>query len=81
MSMSTKSRGGDKVTIKIPRPLYERIAGAIDGGGYDSVTDFVVHVLRDVVSTHELREREEAGPISDQDLERVKDRLRALGYL
>jgi Arc/MetJ-type ribon-helix-helix transcriptional regulator len=81
--MGTRSRGGDKVTIKIPRPLYERIAGAIDGGGYDSVTDFVVHVLRDVVSTHEVRERgdEEHSPISEQDLERVKERLRALGYL
>jgi hypothetical protein len=77
--MTTRSRSGDKVTIKIPRPLYEKIGAAIEGAGYDSVTDFVVHVLRDVVAAHELAGEDR--PYSDQDLEKVKARLRALGYL
>ena len=72
--------GGDKVTIKIPRPLYDKIAGAIDGAGYDSVTDFVVHVLRDIVSTH-AQNADKDTPYSDEELEQVKDRLRSLGYL
>lgn len=75
----TRSRGGDKVTIKIPRPLYDKIAAAIEGAGYDSVTDFIVYVLRDIVSTHAEAEADE--PYSQQDLQRVKERLRALGYL
>lgn len=50
-----KSRGGDKVTIKIPRPLYERIGQLIDGAGYNSVTEFVCYVLRDLVSSHAQR--------------------------
>jgi Arc/MetJ-type ribon-helix-helix transcriptional regulator len=77
--MGKRSRGGDKVTIKIPRPLYEKIGAAIEGAGYDSVTDFIVYVLRDVVTTHELAAEER--PYSEEDLEKVKARLRALGYL
>ncbi len=77
--MVKRSLAGDKVTIKIPRPLYEKLGAAIDGAGYDSVTDFVVHVLRDIVSTHAQGEKE--APYSDADLEVVKDRLRSLGYL
>ena len=43
------------------------------------MTDFVVHMLRDIVSTHAQGEKE--APLSDADLEVVKDRLRSLGYL
>ncbi len=67
----------DKVTIKIPRPLYNRIKQLIEGSGYDSVTDFVVYVLRDIVSSHGESEEE----LSPSDIERVKARLRRLGYL
>ncbi len=76
--MAKKSRGGDKVTIKIPRPLYERIGQIIDGAGYNSVTEFVVYVLRDLASTHALAENEE---YTEEELERVKKRLESLGYL
>jgi len=76
--MAKKSRSGEKVTIKIPRPLYERIGQIIDGAGYNSVTEFVVYVLRDLVSTHALAASEE---YSEEELERVKERLRSLGYL
>ena len=39
-----------RVTIKIPRPLYERILKSIEGSGFSSATDFIVYVLRDVMS-------------------------------
>jgi len=68
----------DKVTIKIPRPLYEKLSQVIEGAGYNSVTDFVVYVLRDIASTHALSETE---PYTEDDLIRVKERLRSLGYL
>lgn len=44
------SRGDDKVTLKIPRPLYQRLATIIADTGFSSVTEFVVYVLRDLVS-------------------------------
>ena len=39
-----------KVTIKIPKPLYENLRKIIDESGFNSVTDFVLYVLRDLVS-------------------------------
>jgi hypothetical protein len=73
---STTSNG--KVTIKIPRPLYNKIAQAIAGKGYNSVTDFVVYVLRDLVAGSES-----AGTDTYRatELEKVRQHLRALGTL
>jgi len=67
-----------KVTLKIPRPLYEKLQQIIPGTGYGSVTEFVVYVLRDLAATHELSE---AKPYTEAELIRVKERLRSLGYL
>lgn len=71
---------GDKVTIKIPRPLYDKIQEVIDGAGFNSATDFIVYVLRDLVG--ELR----AGPpredrLSKEEIEAIRSRLKGLGYL
>ena len=68
----------DKVTLKIPRPLYEKLGQIIEGTGYNSVTDFVVYVLRDIASTHAVADDE---PYTEEELLRVKERLRSLGYL
>lgn len=72
------SSHSDKVTIKIPRPLYDKLSQIIEGAGYNSVTDFVVYVLRDIASTHAMSETQ---PYSEEELVRVKERLRSLGYL
>ena len=40
----------DKVTIKIPRYLYRRLSQVIESTGFSSVTEFIVFVLRTVVS-------------------------------
>lgn len=77
MAETTKN-GSEKVTLKIPRPLYNKIAEVIDGAGYNSVTDFVVYILRDLVASHELSDSESG---TGEDMEKVKERLRALGYL
>ncbi|KPK75688.1 MAG: CopG family transcriptional regulator [Phycisphaerae bacterium SM23_30] len=76
--MINDSKKSDKVTIKIPRPLYKKISQVIEGSGYNSVTDFTVYVLRDLVASHDLAGKPEK---EQEDLERVKQRLRALGYL
>jgi len=68
----------NKVTLKIPRPLYEKIGKLIEGAGYNSVTDFVVYVLRDIVSVHGGVEAE---VYSEEELEQIKEHLRRLGYL
>lgn len=68
----------DKVTIKIPRPLYNKVQQLIDGSGFNSATDFIVFVLRDVISEHGKEDREEFSP---EELQSLKQRLKNLGYL
>jgi Arc/MetJ-type ribon-helix-helix transcriptional regulator len=68
----------DKVTIKIPRPLYAKIQQLIDGSGFNSATDFVVYVLRDVISE---TGKESIESYSPEELSVLKKKLRNLGYL
>lgn len=67
-----------KVSLKIPRPLYRSLKELIEDSGFNSVNDFIVYVLRDVVANvpadADLRLRQE-------ELETIKERLRNLGYL
>ena len=69
-----------RVTIKIPRPLYERISKSIEGSGFSSVTDFIVYVLRDVMSGAGAEE-ERNGDFTKDEIEAIKQRLKNLGYL
>ena len=71
-------KGRDKVTIKIPRPLYDNLNQIIEGSGFNSVTEFVVYVLRDLLSSKTIRK--EPG-LSPKEIELVKNRLKSLGYL
>jgi len=74
--------GRDKVTIKIPRELYNNLNDLIKDTGFSSVTEFIVHVLRDVASGGELRTEAEGGKgLSPQEIEQVRKRLKALGYI
>ena len=67
-----------KVTVKIPRPLYRKIQQVVDGSGFNSPTDFIVFVLRDLMGEAE----EQAEPEFTQDeLDDIKRKLKNLGYL
>ena len=44
-------RKKDKVTVKIPRPLYNHIKVIKENLGFNSVTDFVVYILRNIASS------------------------------
>lgn len=68
----------DKVTIKIPRRLYLKIQEMIGDSGFNSATDFIVYVLRDVLSETGKEDAEEFSP---DELKALKQKLRNLGYL
>jgi Arc/MetJ-type ribon-helix-helix transcriptional regulator len=68
----------DKVTIKIPRPLYRKIQQLITDSGFDSATDFIVYVLRDILSETGSENAEE---FTAEELRSLKQKLRNLGYL
>ena len=75
--MRPKSRSGGKTTIKLPTPLYGKISELIDGAGYNSVTDFVVYVMRDLVGQAGGGD----GTLSQKEINETRQRLRNLGYL
>ena len=75
----------EMVTLKIPRPLYERLGQLIEGTGFRSVTEFATYVLRDLAShpapSRRPEEAPEAGRMTDAELAAARQRLRELGYL
>ncbi len=68
----------DKVTIKIPRPIYDNLNEIIRESGFNSVTEFIVYVLRDLISS---RSSPKEPSLSKDEIEAVKRRLKSLGYL
>jgi len=68
----------DRVTIKIPRELYEKLREHIEGTGFSSVTEFIVFVMRTLVSTGKLIEEDK---LTEEEVRAVRERLRRLGYL
>ena len=74
-----------KVTVKIPRPLYERIVQVIEDSGFNSPTDFIVFVLRDLVGDRALeKDNPDAGlkqNFTRDELSEIRRKLENLGYL
>ena len=69
-----------RVTIKIPRSIYERIREITADSSFNSVTDFVVYVLRDVVS--ETAAADDDRSVTGREATRaVRQRLKTLGDL
>jgi Arc/MetJ-type ribon-helix-helix transcriptional regulator len=80
MNKESKGRSERKkfTTVSIPAPLFRKVEERIEGTGFTSVSSYVTYVLREVVA----EEDEEAEkPFTKEDEERVKARLRALGYI
>ncbi len=70
--------GKEKVTLKIPKPLYENLTEILEGSGFNSVTEFVVYVLRDLISSRTVQKEPS---LSKKEIDIVKKRLKSLGYL
>ena len=68
----------DKVTIKIPKELYQTLGQMIQGTGFSSVTEFIVFVMRNLASSGELKGEDR---LTEEEVRTIKERLRRLGYL
>ena len=67
----------DKVTLKIPRPLYNKLKKIIEDTGFGSVNEFVVYVLRDLAAL----KKTDKDSLSAEEVKLIKKRLEKLGYL
>jgi len=74
-----RKQQGKTVTLKIPAELYNNLADMIEGTGFRSVTEFAVHVLRDLAASGKLDHG--LTGYTPQEVEAVRQRLRALGYI
>jgi len=68
----------DKVTIKIPRTLYNSLKNQIKETGFNSVTDFIVYLLRDIVASGRV---DKDISLTKEEIGLIKKRLKTLGYL
>lgn len=65
-------------TVKIPKDIIEKIKERIQGTEFKSVEEYITFVLKEVIKDED-DEPEEV--FSEEDEKKVKERLRALGYL
>lgn len=78
--MSDEDHKVEYTTVSIPKPLAEKIKERMRGTGFASVSSYVTYVLRQVISSIEQEEREKQA-FSKEEEDKVKQRLRDLGYI
>lgn len=64
-------------SISIPTSLYKKIEEKIKGTEFNSVSSYVTKVLRESL----LKEEESKEVFSAEEEEKIKERLKALGYI
>lgn len=69
---------GEFASITIPSTLYKRLEEMIEETDFDSVSAYATYLLREALAHLEVQSKE---VLSDEEEERVRERLRALGYL
>jgi hypothetical protein len=73
MKWGVKMASDEKITIKIPKSLYEKIQEKIQGTSFSSVDGYVAMKLENEFPTEPVYTKEEE--------ELIKERLRQLGYI
>ena len=68
----------NKVTIKIPRELYQKLRKIIADTGFSSVNEFIVFVMRSIASGGEISSEDQ---LTAEEIKAVRERLKRLGYL
>ena len=65
-------------TVKVPKELIKKIEAQVNGTDFKSVDEYVTFVLEEVVKEDDDETTE---VYSEEDERKVKERLRALGYI
>jgi Arc/MetJ-type ribon-helix-helix transcriptional regulator len=67
----------ENTPVEIPTDLYKKIEEKIKKSEVSSVADFITTLLKDKLSI----DQPETNSLSSEDEEKVKERLKALGYM
>jgi len=76
--MEEKKDAEKFTSVLIPTVLAKKIEKRIQGTEFSSISSYVTYVLKEIVSD---TDPEESETLSKEDDERIKARLRSLGYL
>ena len=68
----------DKVTIKIPRELSQKLARMTEGTGFSRVPEFIVFAMGNLASSGAIRGEDK---LTEEEVTAIRERLRRLGYL
>ena len=69
----------ESIPVHLPLRLYAKIRKRIKGTEFNSIQEYVIYVLEQVISSMESEEEEKVFSTEDEQI--IKNRLRSLGYL
>lgn len=76
--MCSKKKASEKNSeVSIPTSLFKKIEKLIEGSEFVDVSDYVTYVLNEVLEENQ----EEVESLTEKDEEKIKARLKALGYV
>jgi Arc/MetJ-type ribon-helix-helix transcriptional regulator len=67
----------EKVKVELPKSIIEKIKKRINGTGFESVSSYIAYVLDEILNETD----DDSDDFTDEDEKKVKEILRALGYL
>lgn len=72
-----RREGDNYIPVSIPASLFDKIKERVAGTEFSSVSEYITFVLRQVLAEAES----DQSPFTKEEREKIKERLRALGYL
>ena len=72
------SKSDESVSVDIPKKLYDKISNKIKNTSFPSVSKYITHLVEKELAEESESEEE---VFSKEDEEKIKDRLRKLGYI
>jgi Arc/MetJ-type ribon-helix-helix transcriptional regulator len=78
--MSKEEHKVEYTTVSIPKPLANKVKERMKGTGFSSVSSYVTYILRQVLSSIE-QDKKTKQAFSKEEEDKVKQRLRDLGYI
>lgn len=78
--MTEENPESDFTNVAIPTFLVEKIKKRMEKTEFTSISNYVTYILREVISNIEAEEKERS-VFSKEEEEKVKSRLKDLGYI
>ena len=70
----------EEMTVSIPKALGEKITKKIEETDFDSVSEYVIYVLEQVLSDTSMDD-DKKDDFSQEEEDEVRERLKKLGYM